>query len=818
MGIYKLGPLLGAGGMGEVYRARDTKLGRDVAIKILPAHFVSDPDRRARLEREARLLARLNHPHIGAIYGLDDTDDVLALVLELVEGDTLAERIARGPVPLKEAIAIAQQIADALGAAHERGIVHRDLKPANIKLTPDGTVKVLDFGIARATPVSEAGPPVPTMTFDHTVPGMILGTAAYMSPEQARGKSVDRRTDIWAFGCVLYEMLSGRRPFAGDTVSDTIAAILDREPELSALPERTPPSLRTVIRRCLEKDSRQRLQDIGDARLELQELSTGVAPPAAARSDREPDRASATESPHQYQATGEVGSGVDVAVHGLANVAEHSRRRIGRRVASVAGVLSVALVVVVAVTQRVWRKEAQIRSVAVLPLENLSGDPEQEYFADGMTDQLIADLSKIGTLRVISRTSVMQYKNGRKPLPAIAQELNVDAVVEGSVMLAGDKVRITAKLIRAASEKHLWGQSYERDVRDVLTLQSEVARSIASEVDIVLTPQEQARLASTRSVDPEAQQQVLLGRFHANKGTEEGLRKAVQYFETAATKDPGNASAYAGIAEAYSGLSSVYMHPREAMPKAKIAAQTALKLDESHAGAHAALGYIHLIYDWDGPAAKQELQRAIQLNPSLATARVNYALYLMTQNQPEEAVQEIRRAAELDPLSLRAYADGASVLIFARHYNEAIELAQKGLELEHNFAFGLAFQGLAFTEQGRFQEALSNLQKAAQLDNSSTILALGAHVHAVAGQKREAKRLIQAVEEGAKHRYFCPYEIGTAYVSLGDQDTAYKWFHKGLEDRADCMAWLGVEPWMEPFRSDPRYAPLLRAVGLAPRR
>ena len=254
------------------------------------------------------------------------------------------------------------------------------------------------------------------------------------------------------------------------------------------------------------------------------------------------------------------------------------------------------------------------------------------------------------------------------------------------------------------------------------------------------------------------------------------------------------------------------------MPKAKIAAQTALKLDESHAGAHAALGYIHLIYDWDGPAAKQELQRAIQLNPSLATARVNYALYLMTQNQPEEAVQEIRRAAELDPLSLRAYADGASVLIFARHYNEAIELAQKGLELEHNFAFGLAFQGLAFTEQGRFQEALSNLQKAAQLDNSSTILALGAHVHAVAGQKSEAKRLIQAVEEGAKHRYFCPYEIGTAYVSLGDQDTAYKWFHKGLEDRADCMAWLGVEPWMEPFRSDPRYAPLLRAVGLAPRR
>ena len=382
-------------------------------------------------------------------------------------------------------------------------------------------------------------------------------------------------------------------------------------------------------------------------------------------------------------------------------------------------------------------------------------------------------------------------------------------------MRVGEKVRITAKLIRAATEDTLWAQSYERDLRDVLGLQSEVARSIASEVNITLTPQEQARLASARPVDLEAHQQFLLGRFHLNKGTEEGLKKAFEYFDLAIAKDPGDASAYAGLAQAYISLSSTYVHPREAMPKAKTAALTALKLDESLAEAHAALGLIHLVYDWDGPAAERELRRAIQLNPSLAMARLNYSAYLSTQGRQDEAVQEIRRAVELDPLSARTHADGTALLMFARRLDEAIELARKGLELEPNHAFGLALQGVAYAEKGRFQEAVSNLQKAARLDKSPTILAFGAHVHALAGDRGEAQKLIRSVEEGAQHRYFCPYEIGAAYVCLGDPDTAVKWFRQGVKDRADCMAWLGVEPWIEPFRSDPRYAQLLRDVGLA---
>ena len=409
IGIYELGPLLGSGGMGEVYRARDTKLGREVAIKILPAHFVSDPDRRARLEREARLLAKLNHPHIGAIYGLDDSGSVLALVLELIEGDTLADRVARGPVPLNEAIAIGRQIADALYAAHDKGIVHRDLKPANIKLTSEGIVKVLDFGIAKATTAAGAEPDaaVLTMTSDQTHPGLIVGTAAYMSPEQARGKPVDKGTDIWAFGCVLYEMLSGRRPFAGETTSDTIAAILEREPELAGLPDGTPATLRTLVRRCLEKDPKRRLHDIGDARLELEELSTGVRSSSAGAIEAERDRTRGTEA---RRSTDE----------GRLEGGAPARRTKRRRVAWVlGGAFTAAVVATAAVTQGLWRKEVPIRSVAVLPLENLSGDAAQDYFADGMTDQLIADVSKIASLRVISRTSVMSYKKAGKPLPAM---------------------------------------------------------------------------------------------------------------------------------------------------------------------------------------------------------------------------------------------------------------------------------------------------------------------------------------------------------------------------------------------------------------
>jgi serine/threonine protein kinase/tetratricopeptide (TPR) repeat protein len=781
LGRYRIAEIIGAGGMGVVYRAYDSTLDRDVALKLLHAQALDSEASRNRFVREARALSRLNHPHICTIYEIGEADGRTFIAMEYVRGQTLSSVIPPDGVAVETMVRYGAQIANAIGHAHDHGIVHRDLKSSNVVVTPESSVKVLDFGLAKHVERGSGGAMQTEEVRNRstlaavTEAGVVMGTPGYMAPEVLVGQSADERADIWALGVILHEMATGALPFAGPTPMEFAAAILKEPP--APLPPRVSPILRGVVQRCLAKAPGQRYQTAGEVRAALE--------------------AAASEPVSVVRSSGPA----------------------ARRVAFVvAGVLAAALIAAV-VSRNSSHPNAPpvpIRSVAVLPLENLSGDPEQEYFADGMTEQLTGDLSSITTLRVISRTSVMQYKKARKPLPAIARELNVDGVVEGSVVRAGDKVRITARLIRAATEETLWARSYERDLRDVLALQSEVAKSIASEVGIALTSQEQARLAGVRPVDPEAHRLFLLGRFHANQGTEEGLRKAIEHFDLAIAREPAYASAYAGQAEAYIGLSSFYVPPRQAMPKAKTAALSASKLDESLAEAHAALGYIYLIYDWDGPAAERELQRALQLNPSLSTARLNYASYLSTQGRHDESVREIRRAVELDPLSLRAYADGASLLLFARRYDEAIELARKGLELDPDFAFGLVFQGVAYAEQGRFQEAIGNLQKAARLNTSPSILALGAHVHAVAGQKREAEKLIQDLEKTAEQHYFCPYEIGAAYVSLGNHDTAVKWFRKGLEDRADCMAWLGVEPWIESFRSDPRYAQLLREVGLAP--
>jgi len=807
LGPYRIEGPLGAGGMGEVFRATDTRLNRLVAIKVLPTGVALDPQMRARFAREARAVAVLAHPHICTLYDVGRHEQIDFLVMEYLEGDTLAARLADGRVSLDEALAYALEIASALDHAHRHGIVHRDLKPANIMLTASGA-KLLDFGLAKFRLAARPGTQEADVTRAGTIPGTagdmaldqpegdgvvtrrgtIPGTIRYMAPEQIEGHEADARSDLFSFGAVVFEMLTGRRAFDGDSAASVRAAICEQDPpSVSSLQPMVPPAVDDVVRRCLAKNPTERWQTGSDVIGELKRVVESVvqfrtqAPPPA----------------------------------------------VGPKVSHVWGWVAGTLIAVLTGTA-VWiiagglprwsasPLSGQIRSVAVLPLDNLSGDPEQEYFADGMTEQLVADLATVGGLRVISSTSVRHYRRAPKPVPTIARELQVDAIIEGSVVQAGDQVRITAKLIRGVTGEIIWAQSFERDLRDVLTLQREVARTISSKVDIALTPQEQARLASARPVDPEVHRQVLLGRHHAAKATEEGLRKAIQYFDVGIATDPANALAHASLAEAYMGLSGFYVDPREAMPKAKRAAETAVRLDESLAEAHAALGYVHLVYDWHGQAAEKALLRALALNPTLGMARLNYAAYLTTQARHDEAVREVRRAIDLDPLSIRIHAIGTVQLLFSRRYDEAIELAQKGLEFEPNSAFTLAFQGVAYAEQGRFKEAVDNLERAARLDNSLTILALQAHVLAVAGRTEQAKTLIRHVQDAAKHQYFCPYEIATVYVSLGDHDTAYDLFRKGTDEHADCMAWLGVEPWIEPFRSDPRYGSLLRDIGLAP--
>lgn len=793
LGPYHIEGPLGSGGMGEVFHAIDSRLNRRVAIKVLRHGAGVDPQMRARFAREAQAVAALTHPHICTLYDIGRHEDVDFLVMEYLEGQTLASRLEGGPLAPDEALTRAIEIASALDHAHRHGIIHRDLKPGNIMLTASGA-KLLDFGLARFRPVGDhlivdadetraemrAGAKEHER-IEHDDPqitnrGAILGTLRYMSPEQIEAREVDVRSDLFAFGAVLFEMLTGTRAFDRDDATSVRTAILEHKPpRVSSLQPSVPALVDDIVQRCLAKEPDKRWQTTGDVLRELKRASEAIAPARV-------------------------------------------RRTTWRRVAGILGAATAGLLAWWMVVDRTPTTTGggEIRSIAVLPLQNLSGDPEQEFFADGMTEQLIAELAKVKRLRVISRTSVMQYK-APKPLPEIVRDLRVDALIEGSVVRAGNNVRITVKLIRGSTAEILWAESYDGRLRDLLALQGSVARSISSELGITLTPQEEARLAG-RPVDADMHLQVMLGRHHLAKATEEALRKSVQYFEAAIANDPENALAYAGLAEAYSGLNGFYMDPLEAMPEAKRAAETALRLDDSLADAHAALGYVHLVYDWDGPSAERELLRALDLNPSLAIVRLKYAAYLTSQARHDEAAQEIRRALDLDPKSIQTHAFGTLFMLFTRRYDEAIELARQGLEFEPDSAFTLTFQGFGFAQQGRFKEAVDNLRRAEQLDNSATIRAVHAHVLAVVGEKAEAQRLVQQIEEESQKRYFCPYEIGTVYVSLGDQDKAHDWFRKGIRGRADCMAWLGIEPWLDPFRSDPRYPGLLKDIGLDPTR
>jgi serine/threonine protein kinase/tetratricopeptide (TPR) repeat protein len=785
LGRYRIEQFIGAGGMGEVYRALDTRLNRVVAIKVLPFSLALEQEMRARFACEAQAVAALAHPHICTLYDVGRHGDIEFLVMEHLDGETLAARLAGGAMSVEESLACATEVAGALDHAHGHGIVHCDLKPANIMLTGQGA-KLLDFGLAK---FRDAVHPLPAHA---DVPGRIipsagrqdggriadgdgqatphravLGTISYMAPERIQGHDADARSDLFSFGAVLFEMLAGRRA-------------CDADGNFS-LPQHTPAALSELVARCLAKNPAERWQSGSDVFRELKGISERHA---QARADAVRPRPR-----------------------------DHTRTYVA---AALAAALIAFAVWVPPPRSSKPAADPPIRSVAVLPLENLSGSADEEYFADGMTEQLTDALAGVRQLRVISRPSVMHYKTNRKPVAVIARELQVDAILEGTVLQAGSNVRISARLVRGTTGQIIWAQSFERPLKDVLALQSAVAQAVTNKVHVAATSQEQARLASAPAIDPEVHRNVLLGRHHTNKGTEEGLRRAVQYFEVAIARDPENAMAHAGLAEVYTELSGFYADPRDAMPKAKQEAERALRADEGIAEAHAALGFVYLVYDWNGPAAEKALLRALDLNPTLATARLNYAAYLTTQGRHDEAVREIRRAIEIDPLSVRTHALGTSLLLFTRRYDDAIALAREGLDFEPDSAFTLAFLGIAYAEKGDFAAATDTLQKAAQLDNSLTILALQAHVLAVAGRREEAVSLLRKVEEAAKHQYFCPYEIATVYVSLGDADTAYKLFRKGTDQHADCMAWLGVEPWIDPFRSDPRYQRLVRDIGLSP--
>jgi serine/threonine-protein kinase len=594
LGRYEIKAPVGKGGMGEVYRARDTELDRDVAVKVLPEAVAGEEDRLRRFKREAKAVARLSHPSVLEIFDFGNEGDVTFAVTELLDGKSLRERFDSdgGPLPWAEVREIAGAVADGLAVAHGGGVVHRDIKPGNLFLCADGRVKILDFGLASLREIASPEDDTASLAPTASMPGTIMGTVGYMAPEQVKGEKADARSDIFAFGCVLYEMLSGHRPFNRDTSAEVMTAILrENPPSFAECGVEVAQEVERTVARCLEKDPERRFQSASDLSFALHEIAGG----------------------------------------GDGSIAPTSRKQIGRRRRLAFGaVVLVAAVLTVVGVRSLWNRGAPwlegnvVRSIAVLPLANLSGDPEQEFFADGMTEALITDLSRISALMVISRTSVMRFKESDLSLPEIARRLGVDAVVEGSVQLETDQVRITAQLVDAATDSHLWADTFQRELVGVLALQSEVARSIANAIAIEVSPQEETRFSDAREVDPETYRAYLRGMHHLKKGGKDNFEKGMAYLHEAVENDPADPFAYAGLAQGYVMWGHDSVDGAEYFKRAKAAARRALELDENLAEAEGALADAAMYYDWDWEAADRAFRRAMDLNPSLAEVHAHH--------------------------------------------------------------------------------------------------------------------------------------------------------------------------------------------------
>ena len=769
-GKYRITGELGKGGMGVVYKAEDAKLERSVALKFLPPELTEDSEARERFVREARAAAALSHNHICTVYEIGEEEKRLFIAMEYIEGESLRQKIARGPLSRDEALRIAIQVAEGLAEAHKKKIIHRDVKPGNIMLTDKGTAKVMDFGLAKALGRSLI-----------TKEAKTIGTVAYMSPEQAQGQPVDFRTDIWSLGVVLYEMLTGRLPFKGEHDQSIIHSILKREPEpISRHRKDVPQGLERVIGRALAKDPADRYPSMEELSADLKALSEGLKP---------------------HKAKTGIFRG---RILGL------------RKIHAFAGLAGFIVLLGLALAFFVLRRAPAIDSIAVLPLENLSGDPQQEYFSDGMHESLITQLGQLGGLkRVIARSSVMRFKGSRTPLQKIAQELKVKALITGAVLRSGDRVRITAQLIDPATEAQIWARSFERDLSDVLSLQNEVVSEISREVKVKLTPQEEMRLAGARKVDPQAYEDNLKGRFHLYKMTRADLELALRYFESALDKDPNSALAYAGIAKVWAGYQQQGFAPAsETTPRAAAAAAKALELDNTLAEVHYTLAIIKTWVYWDWEEAETEFRRAIGLNPNYPEARAYYSHLLNILGRPKEAMAQIELTLELDPLNSLFQALYGMDLMYARRFDDAITLLRKTLKTSPNDLVALSTLRSAYHMKRMYREAFEvwKASYAARGDKEAEeALARGFKENGYRGALRRAAETLAARSQTT---YVSPWQIGTLYTRAGENDKALEWLEKAYQTHDQNMPYLGVDPIFDGLRKDPRYQDLLGRMNL----
>jgi eukaryotic-like serine/threonine-protein kinase len=738
LGRYRLLARIGEGGMGEVWKAHDDNLDRDVALKLLLRGTLEHATRRERFRREALVLSRLSHPGVATIFDFDAQNGYDFLVMEYVAGGSIESRLADGPLPIEQILTLGSSIADALDNAHRQGILHRDLKPGNVVLTADGNPKILDFGLAVLLSAGQS-------TGRMTQPGMIVGSLPYMAPEQLFGQADDSRTDLYALGAMLFEMTTGKRPFVKDRPEALMFAIINEAaPSIRSLRSDAPEALDRLISECLRKDAVQRPASAGEISRTLRGIRDGT--PTGTIPLQKPD---------------------------------------------------------------------VIRAIAVLPLRNISQDPAQEYFADGMTESIISDLSRIKALRVISRTSAMSYKNTTKPLPEIARELNVDAVLEGSALLSGKRVRVTVQLISARTDETLWSERYDRDLEDVLALQGELAEKVAREIEVHLTPREAAQLVNRVPVNPEAHLEYLKARYSLSSGSPESVEVGRRYARRALELDPNDALAWCVLAdcESFSAIRGM-SNPAESAAKAIEAARRAVELDPMLPDANMSLGFI-LSHSGQVAEGLRYLQKGVELNPGHAAGWNVLGRSLYAFERIPEALEAIGRSINLDPLSMMNYTGAGDAYYFARQYEKSVFQYRMSLELDPRFDGTHTGLARSLEALGRLDEARAEYEEGRRLAGGVAGPSFGlAHVAAASGDTTEARRILAELTEARKTRVVSAWGLAVLHASLGDVDETFRWLDIAIQDKSPGLILLRVHPRLDAIKNDARYWPLVKKLGL----